>query len=208
MIVAIIAGGEKSRFRRIDEADFIIACDKGAQYAAEEGDVPDLTAGDFDSVPKGFRPAGETAVLPTEKNDTDTMFAVRKALSRGCDQIYLYCAEGGRPDHFLGNIQAALFAAEKGVRTTVFGNRADIIVFGKGTFCAEKRDGCALSVLSLTDKSEGVTVSGVKYPLQNAVLTSDFPLGISNEWTAPQALIEVKKGVLAVIISSLQSENK
>ena len=112
MIVAIIAGGEKSRFRRIDEADFIIACDKGAQYAAEEGVVPDLTAGDFDSVPKGFRPVGETAVLPTEKNDTDTMFAVRKALSRGCDQIYLYCAEGGRPDHFLGNIQAALFAAE------------------------------------------------------------------------------------------------
>ena len=103
---------------------------------------------------------------------------------------------------------AALFAAEKGVRTTVFGNRADIIVFGKGTFCAEKRDGCALSVLSLTDKSEGVTVSGVKYPLQNAVLTSDFPLGISNEWTAPQTFIEVKKGVLAVIISSLQSENK
>ena len=58
MIVAIIAGGEKSRFRRIDEADFIIACDKGAQYAAEEGVVPDLTAGDFDSVPEGFRPAG------------------------------------------------------------------------------------------------------------------------------------------------------
>ena len=113
MIVAIIAGGEKSRFRRIDEADFIIACDKGAQYAAEEGVVPDLTAGDFDSVPKGFRPAGETAVLPTEKNDTDTMFAVRKALSWGCAQIYLYCAEGGRPDHFLGNIQAALFAAAR-----------------------------------------------------------------------------------------------
>ena len=46
------------------------------------------------------------------------------------------------------------------------------------------------------EKAEGVSIEGLYYPLQNAVLTSGFPLGVSNQFTGVSARVSVRKGTL------------
>ena len=64
--------------------DLVIAADAGYLNCKKGGIVPDLLLGDFDSmeVPDG---AEHLVRLPVEKDDTDTLAAIRVALERGCD---------------------------------------------------------------------------------------------------------------------------
>ena len=75
----ILSGGERHPLAGIRPGDFVVACDRGYAYAAAEGVRPDLVISDFDSY--GGRVAEDVPVrrLPTEKDDTDTMAAVRFA---------------------------------------------------------------------------------------------------------------------------------
>ena len=56
-----------------------------------------------------------------------------------------------------------------------------------------------LSGFCLGPDAEGVTLSGLKYPLENGALTAGFPLGVSNHFVGENAEISVKKGSLLVI---------
>ena len=56
--------------------DFVIAADGGYGTLTARGTAMDLVVGDFDSM--GFRPDHPNVVdLPVEKNDTDTLAALR-----------------------------------------------------------------------------------------------------------------------------------
>ena len=67
---------------RPEAGDLVIAADGGYAYCRASGVVPDLVIGDFDSL--GEVPAGENVVrLPVEKDDTDTLAAIRLGLDRG-----------------------------------------------------------------------------------------------------------------------------
>ena len=84
---AIISGGRFSELNGIEAADFVIACDKGVEYAAHGGVLPDLLVGDFDSY-HGALPEGVPVLeLPVEKDDTDTMAAIRWAVGEGYSEI-------------------------------------------------------------------------------------------------------------------------
>ena len=54
------------------------------------------------------------------------------------------------------------------------------------------------SAFCLGDRAEGVDEVGFQYPLKDAVLTPDFPVGVSNHILEPSAVITVRKGALAV----------
>lgn len=202
--IAIISGGVFSPLLKIEEADFVIACDKGLKYALDNKVAVDLFVGDRDSldiaVPSGIK----TLDLPVEKDDTDTMAATRFALSLSPLEIKFYCACGGRYDHFLGNLQAAAFAAKSGANVAIIDLYGDFYIFSSGVYSFKKGDSRYFSVLSLSDKCEGVCISGAKYPLQNATIKNDFPIGISNEWLGDdqsEITVSLKSGVLAVIIA-------
>ena len=76
-LCAIISGGRRAPLDGIENADWIIACDKGYQYGGEAGVRPQLLVGDFDSY-TGSLPADIPILdLPVEKDDTDTMAAIR-----------------------------------------------------------------------------------------------------------------------------------
>ncbi len=202
--IAIISGGVFSPLRGIEEADFIIACDKGLKYALDSKVQVDLFVGDRDSldiaVPNGIN----TLDLPVEKDDTDMMAATRFAISLSPLQITFYCACGGRYDHFLGNLQAAAFAAKNVANVAIIDLNGDFFIFSSGVHSFKKCDNRYFSVLSLSDKCEGVCISGAKYPLQNATIKNDFPIGISNEWLGDdksEITVSLKSGVLAVITS-------
>ena len=52
--------------------------------------------------------------LKPEKDDTDTLAAVREGLERGYRKFYFYGALGGRLDHSIANIQTLLFLKKQG----------------------------------------------------------------------------------------------
>ena len=57
-----------------------------------------------------------------------------------------------------------------------------------------ERESCSyFSLISLSDKLEGVNIIGAKYPLENAEINSSFQFGISNEPTFDTE-ISVSKG--------------
>lgn len=200
---AILSGGAFSPLAGIeDHTALVIACDKGYAYAKRAGIKPDLFVGDFDSLMEKVDADVPVLELPCEKDDTDTMAAVRYAVEKGYTHLRIYCALGGRLDHMLGNLQAAVFAVEHGACVEIVDDLDFVYVRGGGSLTLPAKAGYSLSLLSLTDECRGVSVRGVKYPLENATLTNAFPIGVSNEWRG-DAEIAFESGVLAVICSRM-----
>ena len=110
----IFAGGviRDTGFIRIYSDEKVICADGGLRYAQSIGVTPDILVGDFDSY-KGAVPRGpELHVSRPEKDDTDTMLAVKIAIDRGAEKIVLYGALGARFDHTMANIQTLVYAHE------------------------------------------------------------------------------------------------
>ena len=187
------------RERPGDPGDFVIAADAGYQVCLRECVKPDLLIGDFDSMepPKDF---AHVRRLPVEKDDTDTLAAVRAGLERGCTDFLIYGGTGGkRLDHTLANLQSLLFLRRRGARGFLFGDDFVWTVIENEAIQVERTvEWGLLSVFCLGDRAVGVGESGVQYPLEDAVLTPDFPLGVSNHILERQARISVRQGALAV----------
>ena len=195
----IIAGGDYAPVCRPEEGDFLIACDRGFVHAQRAGIVPDLLIGDFDSY-GGPLPEGVPVLrLPAEKDDTDTMYAVRWASEHGFEEVRLCCALGGSLDHLLANLQTLHFAVNRGMRASAGDEKTELRVLGPGSLRLPERAGWTLSVLALTDRVEGLTIRGAKYELADAVLTNAFPLGVSNAFRG-DAEISLRQGVAAVLL--------
>lgn len=200
-ICAVISGGEYTEMNDIRDCRSIIVCDRGYEYAVRDGITPTLIIGDFDSLSCELPTGIDIVRLPIEKDDTDTMSAVRHALDLGFKHIRIYCALGGRLDHLYANIQTAAFAAERGANVKLCGKDTEIYVFSDRALTLPACEGRSLSVFSVTDISRGVSIRGAKYSLEDATVTNTFPIGTSNEWYgANDVEIEVKEGILAVML--------
>ena len=55
-----------------------------------------------------------------------------------------------------------------------------------------------LSVFCLGADAEGVTIQGAQYPLADAALTADFPLGVSNHFIGQAVRVAVRQGCLLI----------
>lgn len=63
--------------------------------------------------------------------------------------------------------------------------------------------GTLVSVFCHGDRAEGVTLAGLAYPLSDAALTGDFPLGVSNRRLDGQrATVAVRRGTLLILQSA------
>ena len=201
----IFGGGEMKDWRYIRrlirEDDFIIAADGGYSHCTEMGIVPHLAMGDFDSYQGDVSKQCEILRFKKEKDDTDTMLAIKEAIARGYDELALLGMTGGRMDHSLGNIQALVYAVKQGVSAYLLEKDLWIsAVAGERTIEVPRKDHAVLSVFSMTDRCTGVTLENLKYCLDNGTITNDFPIGISNEFLPDQnARISVKEGTLLLI---------
>ena len=186
----------------------VVACDAGYRNAKTLGVAPDWIIGDFDSAPRP--PENDhTTVLPHVKDDTDTHYAARWLLAQGVRQVTLLGALGGpRLEHSLANIATGLFLAKQGVRVMLANERSELHYLLPGRpLTLARADWMYLSLFPLEGRLTGVELTGVYYPLQNAVLTADFPLGVSNEFTAPQARLACAGGCgLAVLTRADQPQ--
>lgn len=187
-------------FRR---ASFVIACDAGYIHAQRAEIVPDILIGDFDSYIGDI--AGDIEVVRTkpEKDDTDTMMALKLAMRRGYRRIMLVGALGGRVDHMLANISLAAFAAERGADLQIVDGHHQIFAVKNSKRRVPRSMWRNLSVFAFDTECRGVTLRGVKYPLENAILTNSFALGVSNEFSDETAEISVESGTLIVVLSDI-----
>jgi thiamine pyrophosphokinase len=181
--------------------DFVIAADGGYANLQKLLIKPDTLVGDFDSL--GTVPEGERIIrLPQEKNDTDTLYAVRLGLEKGYKTFHIYGGTGGRLDHTIANIQTLAFIAEQGGIGYLIGGGYTITVIknSKLSFDADKKG--IISVFCIGDKAEGVYLTGLKYPLINYTMIKSIPIGVSNEFMGTASTVEVRNGMLAVMWSS------
>ena len=183
--------------------DLVIAADAGYDYLQELGLCPDVILGDFDSTTARDIPS-DSIRYPKEKDDTDLLLAIQYGLEHSYENFCIYGALGGRLDHTLGNIQALSYLAEHGATGTLMGEgyALRVIKDGKISFAGEQKENRPknlISVFSLSDVSEDVTISGLKYEVENVNLTRSFPLGVSNEFTGKNSFIQVKKGTICIL---------
>ena len=195
----IFGAGEYDGAAPPRDADLYIAADAGLRAMRESGLEPDLVIGDFDSL-RSDPPDGVPAVrLPTHKDVTDLDAAVAEGLARGCDTFFLYGVLGGRPDHSLANLSLLARLAERGKRGWMFGAGYRITAVKNGAVTLPAQERGTVSVFSFSDKSEGVTIRGLEYGLEDAALTSTFALGVSNAFKGLPAEIRVREGILLVM---------
>lgn len=187
----------------LEPGAFIVACDAGYRNAETLGVVPDLIVGDFDSAPQPPVRHERTIVLPHVKDDTDTHFAARWLWQHGCREVTFLGALGGqRFEHTVANLHTALFLAKNGVQVLLADERSELRILCPGQPMTLERKGWTyLSLFPLDGPLTGVEEQGVFYPLRDAVLTPDYPLGVSNEFTAPQAVLSCRAGHGLVVLS-------
>lgn len=194
----------------VNEDDYVIAADGGYLYCKVLGIEPDLILGDFDSV--GEKEAEELAqiqkaeperivLLPAEKDETDMLAAIHAGLSEGCREFHIYAGQGGRLEHTIANIQCLKYLKECSAVGYMLDGTGMILVAKDETVSFQPQTEGYLSLFSMGDRAEGVTIRNMKYELNDATVTNSFPIGISNEFIGEQASITVKNGTLMIILT-------
>lgn len=195
--VIFCAGGFTALAEPLQQGDFLLAADGGLAHLEKLGLTPDGILGDFDSL--GYVPQN-AKVFPVEKDDTDSMLAARQGLKMGFSRFVLYGSlDGPRLDHTVANFQTLQFLADHGAEGWLVGNTYMATVVKNGTlrFSAEAEG--IISVFCMGRDASGVTLTGLKYPLEDGTLTAGFPLGVSNHFMGQEASVTVKDGSLLVL---------
>ena len=180
--------------------DVVLAADRGYRHCQTAGITPDLLLGDFDSLGSQRPDNIPTHTFPVEKDDTDTMLALREGLRRGCDTFYLYGATGGaRLDHTLANLQSLAFLLRHGARGYLYDQNFVYTAIENETLTLTREvEWGIVSLFSMGDRAEHITLEGLQYPLTDGTIDCGFPLGVSNHIVAPTARITVGRGPLLV----------
>ena len=178
--------------------DFLIAADKGYEALAAYGVPPNLVVGDFDSL--GRTPNHPNVIqLPAAKDDTDMVYALREGLKRGYRRFVLLGGVGGRLEHTLGNLQALSWLTTQGARGVLVGEGTVATALHNESMTFPQGLSGFLSVFCLSGTAQGVTLRNLKYELSDHPMTSEFPLGVSNEFTEAPARLAVEDGTLLVL---------
>lgn len=206
--------------------DLVLAADGGYRALYSLGYTPDLLLGDFDSLGDLPLPPDLPVLrFPARKDDTDTGLALRHGLDRGFRDFALYGCAGGRVDHLLANLQSMARVSRLGATIRLAAPEYDAwALTGPASHASapstpapdalaphapdgpaatltlpDRPGGTLVSVFCHGDRAEGVTLTGLSYPLDGADLTGDFPLGVSNRRLEGQpATVSVRRGTLLI----------
>lgn len=212
----IFTGGTPVCVRGFNKSDFdcsfIIAADSGIvqlEILNQNGFKfsPDILLGDMDSFDRDTAedkfPDAEFMKFPPEKDYTDTQLALEIAISKGYKNINIIGGTGNRADHYLANLALVRKYSMDGIDLTISdgSNRITYCTSGKISLNKDSRFKY-FSLLPDMDNLYGVTISGAKYPLDNATVDRDLPVSVSNEIINNTCEIEVTKGNFFFILSS------
>ena len=178
--------------------DYIVFCDSGLRHLEPLQVKPSLIVGDFDSHDNPHLDV-ETIVLPCEKDDTDTVFAVKEAIKRGFDYFLLIGVVGARLDHTLGNVSILLYLDSIGKKGTIIDDYSEMeIVSNEPAYIEDSY--AFFSLLNVSGTAKGITIENAKYLLNNAEITCEYQYGVSNEvLPGKTAKVSILEGKLLLI---------
>ena len=199
----IVGGADINKYAFIREKlcadDYVIFCDSGLKHLESLQVQPSLIVGDFDT-PETPHLDVETIVLPCEKDDTDTVFAVKEAIKRGFDDFLLIGVVGARLDHTLGNVSILLYLDSLGKKGCIIDDYSEMVIVSNKSVSISDRYSF-FSLLNLTGCAKGITITGAKYPLIDGEISCEYQYGVSNEVLPGQtAVVSIKEGKLLLIM--------
>ncbi len=192
--VFLTAGGRRPdpTWLRKAAGDYpLYAVDRGADHLKKAGLLPQFLYGDRDSARPGaweefVRKGAKAKTYPVNKDDTDLALVVQDLemnLTVIASGIW-----GGRADHLLGNLYTLLSYAKRGGLVLLADEQEVVCFLGAGdqlSWNVTQTLPKAVSVLPFTETAQ-VSISGVRWPLQEAVLRQEqFSYSISNKMTEP-----------------------
>lgn len=198
----IVGGADINNYafirKKLCADDYVIFCDSGLKHLENLQVQPSQIVGDFDSHENPHLDV-ETIVLPCEKDDTDTVFAVKEAIKRGFNDFLLIGVVGARLDHTLGNVSILLYLDSLGKKGCIIDDYSEMEIISDKPVSVSDRYSF-FSLLNITGCAKGITITGAKYPLVDGEITCEYQYGISNEIIPGQtALISVGIGKLLLI---------
>ena len=179
----------------LKERPFIVCADGGADKARKLGIRPDIIIGDLDSISPATRKFFSTVTTIHIENQysTDLEKALDYLLKRGYQSAVVVGAMGGRPDHSLSNF-SILKKYRNRIRLVFSDSSCDIQLIERRIAFASKI-GSVISLLPLSC-CEGITTTGLEFPLRDGSLELGVREGTSNTVVSSPVKISVKKGSL------------
>jgi thiamine pyrophosphokinase len=201
----VLGGGDLHPAVRpiLERASLIVAADSGASHTLALGLRPDVVVGDSDSID------AEALLMlhaegipfehhPTDKDATDGELAIEYARKAGFDRVTL--VTGGsieRLDHVLALV-AQVSASE--CTTDAYIGTAHIQRVEPGRpLMFEETIGATLTLLAMCARVEGITTTGLLWPLSDEPLWPGCTRGVSNLVLTSPIEVTVGSGTLIAI---------
>ena len=185
------------------EGDFFIYCDSGLihedRFLSKSDTKAGLIIGDFDSHQRPERDV-EIIELPTVKDDTDSIYAIKEAIARGYKDILIVGAIGDRFDHSLVNAYALMLINDLGASGKIVDDYSEMTLVDNRISAEIEPEWRYFSLIAISGTASGVTIKNAKYNLDNATINPKFQYAISNEVAGDEpARVSVEEGALLLI---------
>lgn len=184
----------------LKEDDYIICADGGHIFAGMIGVKPDLIVGDFDSSDIPAENECEIIRLPVSKDDTDTLYAVREGLKRGCREFLLCGVTGGRADHTYANFCILEYIRQQKADGIIADNGTLVRVIGCGEHFLSGRKGMGFGIFPFGCGGIRLSLEGFDYPLKDSSLGISYPMGVSNRISEDNAKIMITAGTAIIFL--------
>ena len=177
------------------EPGLYIAADSGIETAEKLNITPNVIIGDFDSA-CAERLKGHKNIITysAQKDDTDSMLAVKYALERGCKNITIVGGTGGRIDHTLANLSMLKYIKTRGGTGTLTDGFNRVSYISGGETVRVYKDYKYISILPVSAELSGVTLQGFLYNLDNACVNFAMPYTVSNQVAGEYGEIVITQG--------------
>ena len=187
----------------VPDAETVVAADGGLDRALALGLAVDVVIGDLDSVSDAALAAAEAAGTrvvrhPAAKDASDLELALDEAIALGARRVLVIASANGRLDHLLASLE--LLAADRYAELELDAAVGDALVHViRGRRVLEGAPGDLVSLIPVAGPVEGVTTSGLEYPLSGETLAPGTTRGVSNVFVDAVARVEIATGVLLAI---------
>jgi len=208
MYVLLVANGLVSDYDVLKEyiakSDKVIAIDGGMRHLVAINHAPDLWVGDMDSFNCSLDDAPwlisvEVLRYPVHKDASDTELAVDIAVTQNATQVTMMGMLGNRVDHTLFNMALLKPLSDKGVAGCIVDAKQKIMYIEKDV-TLEAVKGKTVSLVPITDL-EGVSITGVRYPLNEHNVPRNSSLCLSNYCLEDTVMFSLSKGEGYIVIS-------
>jgi thiamine pyrophosphokinase len=179
---------------------YVIAADSGAATALAFGLTPHVVMGDLDSIAQDtlaevINRGSALVTFSRDKDETDSQLAVARALQEEPTELLLIgFLNGPRLDMTLANTQL-LLRAPRGTVLLDERNEARLLRSGESHAWPPERDEL-ISLMPVTGDCRGVTTTGMRWELSDALLSLAESRGVSNQPLAEQVSVRLGDGAL------------